>query len=587
MLTTGVDNINGTAGNDTIIADNTGTDPQLTAADQVNGGAGVDTVKIYQKAATDLSTTVFGTMTNVEKVYINSGALTDTKTLDVSGMSAVTGLTLDSPAAMGNGHAFTIKTTATQDVSLTKVNGTGTGGNNSTVNLNGASTVTVNAVGTTAGTLTLDLTSTGTALTLNTTGAASTVTLANTGAKLSTLTIAGDKELTLTESVDGLKTINASAATAAVKVNASGATIDKTFAFTGGSANDVLTVKAGALSTAGFVGSQIDMGAGTDTLVINDTAPAAADYTAINAIKGLEIVQAGANNTTFDMSKLTLNKVAFATAQGTATNLESTDTVLAYAAMGTSLTMGGAVGNSTANLVIGNESVKAAAGFTIASLVTTGLTNVNIKSTGDGTAANVITAMTNNDNSNVVITGANDLTMALAAGTATGSKVDANAFTGKLAVTGSGFADVIIGGSGADTITGGAGADTITGGAGADNFVLTNTTDGGIDWIKDFVAGTDKIFTTNNATATTKVLAIADKGALSTTTYATLNDAVATFAAAGVNATEALKAYTFTYGSDTYLIVDNGTAGYLVGTDTLVKITGISGTLTVNDIFNA
>ena len=47
MLTTGVDIREGTAGNDTFIADNTGATAVLSSADVLNGGAGADTLNIF------------------------------------------------------------------------------------------------------------------------------------------------------------------------------------------------------------------------------------------------------------------------------------------------------------------------------------------------------------------------------------------------------------------------------------------------------------------------------------------------------------------------------------------------------------
>jgi Ca2+-binding RTX toxin-like protein len=73
-------------------------------------------------------------------------------------------------------------------------------------------------------------------------------------------------------------------------------------------------------------------------------------------------------------------------------------------------------------------------------------------------------------------------------------------------ITGTGNADVILGGTGGDTITGGAGADTLTGGASADTFVLTDRT--AIDTITDFAQGSDKVSLAGGAVAVT-ALAVA------------------------------------------------------------------------------
>ena len=48
-----------------------------------------------------------------------------------------------------------------------------------------------------------------------------------------------------------------------------------------------------------------------------------------------------------------------------------------------------------------------------------------------------------------------------------------------------------------------------------------------------------------------------------------------------------MNAYTFKYDSKDYLLIDNGTDGYLAGTDSVVEITGLVGTLDVSDILNA
>lgn len=139
----------------------------------------------------------------------------------------------------------------------------------------------------------------------------------------------------------------------------------------------------------------------------------------------------------------------------------------------------------------------------------------------------------------------------------------------------------ITGGNGIDVITGGAGADILTGGAGADTFILGTANAAGVDAITDFVGASDKIYTasTSNVNALSLTTVVVPAGDLATT--------VATFAAGGANETTALYAYTFSVGADQYLLIDNGTIGYDATTDSLVKITGLSGTLTSADIFNA
>ena len=61
-----MDNITGTTGDDTIIADNTGV-TQLGAVDVLNGGAGTDTLKVY-----GTFTSTVPVMSNIENVNVDS-----------------------------------------------------------------------------------------------------------------------------------------------------------------------------------------------------------------------------------------------------------------------------------------------------------------------------------------------------------------------------------------------------------------------------------------------------------------------------------------------------------------------------------
>lgn len=398
--------------------------------------------------------------------------------------------------------------------------------------------------------------------------------------------ITGDQNLTYAlAAADAakVKTIDASAATGAVKVDTSAGTKDIAFAFTGGKGNDKLTLKAADLAQL-TAGSQLDGGAGTDTLAIKDTTLAAADYAKINATKSFEVLglEAGA---TVDASKLTAIK-SFAVNTGTnvISALQTGSTVDILGAT-TKTTLGGDTGVKAVTINLGAATSN---GISNTALDITGLTEVALTSNGKAGAANAVGTLTNSENTTFTITGSTDLTIALTTGaTVSGSSVLASAFTGKLTATGTDQADIIVGGSGADTITGGKGNDVLTGNGGADKFVTTNVTAAGTDWIKDFVAGTDKIYASNNTTGTTNASAIVDKGALSTSTYATLDAAIASFASAGANATTAKYTYVFTYGTDTYALIDIATAGYVAGDDAIVKLTGITGTLAVTDIIIA
>lgn len=142
----------------------------------------------------------------------------------------------------------------------------------------------------------------------------------------------------------------------------------------------------------------------------------------------------------------------------------------------------------------------------------------------------------------------------------------------------------IIGGAAADKITGGSGADVLTVNGASDTFVVTNVTAGKIDKITDFEAGSDKIAT--GASNTKAAVNYTDKGEFSVSAYATLDDILATFATGKANATVVKEAYSFVYDNKTYVLIDNGTTGYDKATDSVVEITGYTGTLTAADFLN-
>jgi len=562
-LTKGVDIINGTSGNDTIIADNTSTtvaDRQLSTADQINGGAGTDTLKIYLDSTTPATTTNQPTLTSIENVWINGGAITA-----YTAAAGTTGLTVEAPVAgtagvyTVNGQAVTLKdvltanntaltTTIVQDaaatatsqaITLEGVKGQGTGVH--TLDASGAKITTLN---------------------LTATGSSSTITLANTGAGIKTLNIAGDKALTLTENAAtaaAITKIDASKATGAVTVDTSAGAKAPAFAFTGGAGNDKLTLAAGDLALL-TSGAQLDGGAGTDTLVINDTTRA---YSALNKLVGFEVLGLGTNGATVDASQLTsIKSFTFGGVTAETINNLGAGSSVAITGAVTTATLGAALGNTATDITLGATTT---AGFTVGTLTTTGLTTVSL--TSNGTSANTITTLGNSDNTTLTIKGSADLTItnALAGGT-TGSKVDASAFTGKLNVTGSGLADVLIGGSNDDVLTAGAGADTLTGGAGKDKFVVIGAgiTAATVDTITDFVTKVDTLDFTG---------AVAGSSTNYSEALAAVADFATALAAANVALDGTVKYNVQQIGSDSYVFADNAGTG---SATEVVKLVGVS-----------
>ncbi|WP_426116485.1 DUF4214 domain-containing protein [Pseudomonas sp. DSP3-2-2] len=558
-LTAGVDTLTGTSGNDIFTADNTQTAKTLGAADTINGGAGVDTLRVFLAAGDSSFTNP--TLNNVENVTINGGIVTA-----YTAAAGTTGLTIEAPVALGAtytvaGQAVTLKGSALAGTTTIA----STADTAANVTLNSWTGSTVDLAGTKVATATLTVT-----------GANSSITLTDTGLALKTLNITGDRGLTVVTPA-GLTSVNASTATGAVSVDGSANAAVAAFAFTGGAANDTLTLRAGDLGVL-TAGTQLNGGAGTDTLVIKDAALVTADYTKLNAVTGFEVLGLGVTNTTVDAAQLTAIKSFSVGLTGDTISNLGAGTSVAVTANVAALTLGAALGNTATEIAVGTATT---AGTAVTSLTTSGLTTLGL--TSNGTAANTV-GLNNSDNTTVTVKGATDLTLTLAAGTTTGSKVDASAFTGKLSVTGSTLADVIIGGTGADKVTLSTGADTITLGAGADTvvgpaFVQSSATS--MTTITDFVAGTDKIDLSafSNGTGVFTATAV---NVTAATTLAQALDLAAT--GDGSLATGAGQVKYFQFQSNTYVVGDN-TAGatFTAATDTVIKLAGLV-TLTATDV---
>lgn len=542
-------------------------------------------------------------LTSIENLYIKGGLFTATNTADYSAIAGLNSIELDTPSAiLADATTFTVKTAATQTLRLDGVNTATTKA--ATVAVNGATTVTLNAVGTSStndGTVKLDLTSTtATSATLITAGAASKITLLNTPAKVATLTISGDQNLTLAEALTTLKTITASAATGKITVDTTGingvdSTLATAFAFTGGSANDSLKLTQSSLQAL-TAGSQLIGGTGTDTLFVvgntkaaSDLIFAAADYKAINAATGFEIlaIAPGAGKVaTVDASQLTSIKEFAVSAITNTIAKVATGSTLDINGATTKTTVSGAVGVD--DLIINIGTSTATSGIANTALDITGLTaitvNANIKAGTIG-ATHAFGTLTNSDNTTFTVKGNGDLTIALASETTTGSKIDGTASSGILTLTAgtaafaaakASLGDILIGGSGNDVITAGLNTTTVTGNGGNDSFVVAAAvvaaTAGTINEtiITDFTKGDSMTFDADFKTtsAVTKV-DLSGKAA-------GLTDA-AVFAFL-VNTATGVKGDVLwgVYNGNTFVLEDTaGSAKAFDATDVAVKLTGV------------
>lgn len=564
-LTEAVQDLVGTAGNDLFVAGVTGANnTTLTAGDKINGGAGNDTLELYgtnnaaafsgaaitsvevvkaQVAAAGATALNVSTNADVKEAWLSagsSGANTVTLTkAQAAGLQGAVGTTV-APGVVT--FAFSDATTAAGDAATLVLDGanTATGGS---VTINDVESLTVKATGTNSlGTLT--------------------------DAVLETLTVTGAGALSATLSSAVLKTINASAATGKQNINAvASAAVVQTI--TTGSADDELTTTFAGLTKD----DKIDLGAGNDVLAFTDAvdlstaAAVAAKLVGVSNVEGLKVN--GAVTFAADASLLSQNSfIINTTGAATLTNLANTDKVtLSANTAGT--TLGLELGQNTLNLTM--------EGTTTGTTVTTSATGtsiVNLVSNGTVAHATNVLNLTTADNNAYTVTGSKDLTLVVS-GTANtvGQKVDASAFTGKLTVTGTAAADIIIGGSGDDVITGGAKADTLTGGAGKDKFVIEAAKSGAAfvaadaDIITDFVSKTDTITvagTTAAWTVTKATAAVTDFAAALAAANAALGTS-GTATAAFANAQQV--------GADTYVFISNDAAA---GAEHVVKLVGVA-----------
>ena len=150
--------------------------------------------------------------------------------------------------------------------------------------------------------------------------------------------------------------------------------------------------------------------------------------------------------------------------------------------------------------------------------------------------------------------------------------------TGTTAINGIGNAanNVITGNTANNTLTGGLGKDTLTGGLGVDRFDYRSLADSvfsNFDVITDFNAniGNDLFLV---ATART---GFSNAGSVATldTTQIAAKLTTATFTA---NA-----AAQFSLGSRTFVAINNATAGFSATTDAIIEVTGLTGTLGLNN----
>jgi len=510
-LTTGLDNVLGGAGNDTI----NGVSTTFQTGDIIDGGAGTDTV--YVSVASDFAPT---RITNVEKFIINPAAAGAANFNAVSGISSVELLSPVGAQSISK-IAGTVAVAVTNSSTTTTVSTKGTtltgAADNFALTVNGvtgAVTVASDDVNDyeTASIASSTVASVLPSFDVGDSGAASTIT---------GLTITGDAALTITAALGAsIKSVDASKATGAIRLtvaNATGTTVTGGAGndnLTGGAGNDVISGGAGNDTiVAGAAGNDsVDGGAGNDTITATgadandtigggdgtDTLTLTTGLTYTAATSSAALVNQAANVTGFERLSLSGTQVMTGLnagnaitnlsvpAAGAATVTEAPATLVNFA-FGTtgsaSVTLGTAADGAADNAAITLGSATGQAASVVSSLTLGGYDTATVASVGaDG---NQLTSLVGTKLTSVTLSGDKTITdLNLAATTVAVKTIDASAYTaatltgvdGSSGATAVGFNFVpgtatsygITGGAGSDTITGGALNDTLAGGDGND-----------------------------------------------------------------------------------------------------------------------
>lgn len=547
-LLAGVTSFVGGTGSDTVTTPN----GSLSGAATINGGGGTDTLKV----ASQITTSVEGAKyTSFDVLNVGVGAQQD--------VSLISGISSEILSVSGAGLS---NLTAAQAAAIT-VSAT-----------NASSTISLASANDTAS----DVLS----LTLKNSTVATEVDFTN-------ATVNGFETLNVAVAGGVATAIASDAAAGADHISFTAATNLKSLVVTGGYDVGInLASNATALTTldvSGTAGAGIILGSNASTLTV--TGSANTDFVTVGA--GLVNVNLGAGNDTVTGTAAQIANDTLNGGGGTDTlslNLVGTlsDSTFAHVSSFDALT----VTDTSANIVSGGFFNNAFAGG--ATVTATSLTSASTFdfSTYNAALTETITASAGS----VVVKGGTAANTISLSGSATGvtSSITGGSAddsitggSGNDIITGGAGADTINGGSGADTITGGAGADVLTGGAGADTFVVTaQTTAAGIDYITDFVGGGSDVLRTG-ITPLNAVLTDLTSTVFAGTTLAaqaSLAVAAAQAALAG-NYASAGDAVLFKFGTDTYVTVNDGAnTTFTDGTDVLVKLTGLTGTMVIGDI---
>lgn len=579
VLKAGIEQLQGTSGDDVFKAE----DKVMDAGDVTDGGAGNDTLEVYGNAE------LKGTFTNIENLVIVDAAQANSdKNIDLSAFSGsftlkggsdkvvtvdnVTGqkLVLDGTT---EGITLTANMADTQtSANLVSQNA----GNTVKFSLTGKALTDVNLVTDGAKADTISGTDTIKNVNVTATGDAN-VTLENMN-KLENVTVAGAGAVDLTV-VGSVKSVDASANAGGVTVDLSGAS---EAVFKGGTGKDSITVDGSKAAH--------DLGAGDDTLTFNralgekgtveggegtDTiSVVTAQLDALTAefkngdITGFEVLSVS------DSLSADINMANFAGINHL--TLAGTDKVVTVSSMqsGSTLELGeGTYKAITVNVdgaAAGQDDVLnielAHGGTPSASTVAVqDVETINIVSDGEGETHNMI--LTADKATTVKVSGDAGLTLTLLTGSEAVKTINASESTGNVVISDALKGVTFMGGAGNDVVELGAG-NTVTGGAGKDIFnIKLNTAVNDRSVITDFGAGDTIKMGTANGSGTGHALGDA----------LVVNDPKATLDDYVNAATQTEGVAWFQYEGNTYVVVNDSTAGFDASADYIVQLSGSVG----------
>lgn len=631
-LTTGVDIVAGTAGDDVFIGDMAASVASVQAADQISGGLGADTLKAYVIDAFTLPE-----LTSIENVYVKATTL---MSIDVTGETEVSSLEVDGAAtATGSASNKTLTISADQILTLDSiVDGSAaadSAGSGQIILATGSATSTslvFDGVGGKATAADLDIIIDTDLTTLNLTAVGKNYVDLIDGAgsadsdAVKTLNISGSGSVDLANANFAAATVvNAAQNSGGVEVKVSSSlaktvtggsgndrfitdnNITNLDTYNGGDGEDTLQVASGSLnSSTSDLGKGINKITNFEVLATTEDGALTISSTAITSVSKFEVTtgvtaaSAGAEKDavtlTFDSGDTLIIRgsvvggvgsgdSAAADAAGDAIILTpsvdgSSDTLNLVINAGAAVSITGGDGSASTDDANSGTGINAGTVELLTIHTTAATDDLTVAAGGIAASATAGKDVSIGANGKIVLTGAGDVNLgtvyANAGAAADDLTIDGSAMTGVLTVkTGDGN-DTINGGSKADFITAGAGANVITTGAGADTiYVLAADapTTSAMSTITDFTAGLggDVLSLDNSGADSSSYVKLTTSQLADAAASSTIGAAITV----ALNAIAADKWTAFEFADKTYALFSGDTGTTYDTSDFIVFLQGV------------